>query len=43
MRLEAGDTDADQAESTRPVGQCAIEARTRELPDPFGVVGADGQ
>ena len=43
MRLEAGDTDADQAQRTGPVGQCAVEARTGELPDPLGVVRADRQ
>src|SRR5918995_860950 len=43
MGLEAGQTDADEAERTGSVGQRPVEQRTGELPDSVGIVGADGQ
>ena len=41
--LEPGDADADEPQRAGPVAQRAVEERARELADPRGVVGADGQ
>ena len=43
MFLETGHPDADEPKGPWPVAERPVEKGARELPDPLGLVGTDGE